>query len=232
MSNRKRRSSPFVLALRKLAVSGFVVISFAAYAIHERLIGANSADVTLPPDNTTGQTQLMSNTEPLVPTVVPAVPTSQQVEPTLQQVQQVQQAAPTDQPLGQAVQQSVPNSPLLLPTNTPFIPTATPIPPTATTRPQGQYADGVYTGPTVDAFYGLVQVQATVTGGRLSDVKFLQFPNDRRTSQQINSIAMPYLIREAVQAQSAYINIISGATLTSQAFAQSLYNALNQAKNS
>ena len=47
----------------------------------------------------------------------------------------------------------------------------------------------------------------------------------------INSQAMPWLKQEAIQAQSAYINIISGATLTSQGFAQSLYVALQQAAN-
>lgn len=95
----------------------------------------------------------------------------------------------------------------------------------------GKYKDGVYTGPSVNAYYGLVQVQATVQSGKLANVQFLAFPNDRRTSQQINGIVMPYLQQEALQAQSAHVNIISGATLTSEAFAQSLNGALNQAIN-
>jgi uncharacterized protein with FMN-binding domain len=75
----------------------------------------------------------------------------------------------------------------------------------------------------------LVQVQATVQNGKIADVQFLQYPSDRRTSQQINAFAMPYLQQEAIQAQSANVNIISGATLTSEGFAMSLQSALASA---
>jgi len=102
--------------------------------------------------------------------------------------------------------------------------------PTATSN-QGLYKDGVYTGPQVDAYYGLVEVQATVKNGKISDVQFLKYPNDRRTSVRINNIAMPWLQQEAIQAQSANVNIISGATFTSEGFAMSLNAALNSAKN-
>ncbi len=88
------------------------------------------------------------------------------------------------------------------------------------------YKDGTYTGQTVDVNYGLVQVQAQIQNGKIAQVSFLQYPNDRRTSQQINSIAMPYLQQEAVQAQSANVDIISGATLTSEGFQMSLQSAL------
>jgi len=97
--------------------------------------------------------------------------------------------------------------------------------------PSGKYRDGAYTGPTINAYYGLVQVQATVQNGRLTNVVFLQYPNDRRTSIQINNYAMPYLQQEAIQAQSANVNLISGATLTSQAFYYSLRSALQTAQN-
>jgi uncharacterized protein with FMN-binding domain len=112
------------------------------------------------------------------------------------------------------------------------IPTAVPIPPTATSASnQGVYKDGVYTGPQVDAYYGIVEVQATVQNGQITNVQFVKYPNDRRTSVRINNIAMPYLQQEALQAQSAHINIISGATFTSEGFAMSLNAALNSAKN-
>ncbi len=91
------------------------------------------------------------------------------------------------------------------------------------------YKDGTYTGQSIDVNYGLVEVQATVQNGKLSSVQFLQYPNDRRTSQQINSIAMPYLQQEAIQAQSANVDIISGATLTSEGFQMSLQSALTTA---
>lgn len=103
------------------------------------------------------------------------------------------------------------------------------IQPSAT--PRGAYKDGVYTGPQVDAYYGIVEVQATIQNGKIADVQFLQYPNDRRTSQRINSIAMPYLQQEALQAQSANVNIISGATFTSEGFVMSLNSALDTARN-
>jgi len=102
--------------------------------------------------------------------------------------------------------------------------------PTATSN-SGIYKDGVYTGPQVDAYYGIVEVQVTVQNGQIADVQFVKYPNDRRTSVRINNIAMPYLQREAIQAQSAHINIISGATFTSEGFAMSLDAALKTAHN-
>ena len=93
------------------------------------------------------------------------------------------------------------------------------------------YKNGTYTGPSVDAYYGMVQAQATVQNGKITDVQFLNYPHDRRTSQMINSQAMPWLQQEVIQAQSAQINLISGATLTSEAFASSLQSALNSASN-
>ena len=96
---------------------------------------------------------------------------------------------------------------------------------------QGQYRDGVYKGATEDAYYGLVQVQANVQNGAIASVKVLQYPNDRRTSRYINSQALPMLQQEAIQAQSAQVDFVSGATLTSGAYVKSLRNALAQAKS-
>ncbi len=93
------------------------------------------------------------------------------------------------------------------------------------------YKNGTFQGSPIDAYYGLVQVQVNIQGGSVKSVQFLQYPNDRRTSVQINSIAMPYLQQEAIQAQSANVNIISGATLTSEGFAMSLRSALQAARN-
>jgi len=96
---------------------------------------------------------------------------------------------------------------------------------------QGVYKDGTYTGPQVDAYYGIVEVQVNIQQGKIANVQFLQYPQDRRTSARINSVAVPYLQQEAVQAQSANVNIISGATLTSEGFIMSLDAALKSAKN-
>jgi uncharacterized protein with FMN-binding domain len=94
----------------------------------------------------------------------------------------------------------------------------------------GSYKDGMYAGSVQDAYYGNVQVQVTIKGGKITDVTFLQSPNDNRTSQYINSQAMPVLTREAIQTQSANISGVSGASATSPAFIASLTDALNQAK--
>jgi len=112
---------------------------------------------------------------------------------------------------------------------------------TGTTAPQpvvvgapavqtGLYADGTYTGPATDAFYGTVQVEATVSGGKLTSVVFLQHPDGPDTTHQINTQAMPLLIQEAITAQSARVDGVSGATQTSEAFIQSLSAALQKAK--
>lgn len=91
------------------------------------------------------------------------------------------------------------------------------------------YKDGTYTGSVADAFYGNIQVKAVISGGKITDVIFLQYPNDQPNSVAINQQAMPYLRQEAIRAQNANVDGVSGATDTSQAFVQSLTSALNQA---
>lgn len=117
--------------------------------------------------------------------------------------------------------------------STPPQPTTTtaPVQTPVITKPKGLYADGSYTGSVADAYYGLVQVRATISGGKLTDVQFLQYPNDRSTSREINSQAMPLLKQEAIAAQSARVDGVSGATDTSAAFVESLGVALGKAKN-
>ncbi len=94
----------------------------------------------------------------------------------------------------------------------------------------GSYKNGTYTGSVQDAFYGNIQVQAVISNGKITAVNFLQFPNDNPTSQYVNSQADPLLAQEAIQAQSANVDIVSGASASSQAFQASLADALSQAK--
>jgi uncharacterized protein with FMN-binding domain len=110
---------------------------------------------------------------------------------------------------------------------TPTVPTQTT---GSTKQTSGQYKDGVYTGDLADAFYGNVRVQVTISGAKLSDVEFIDYPNDRSNSIRINTRAMPLLKSEAIQAQSASVDIVSGATATSEAFIKTLQSALDQAK--
>ena len=94
-----------------------------------------------------------------------------------------------------------------------------------------EFRDGQYIGNVADAFYAYIQVKAIISGSKFVDVVFLQYPNERSTSVAINGQAMPYLKDEAIQAHSAQVDIISGATDTSQAFIQSMASALSQAQS-
>lgn len=104
-----------------------------------------------------------------------------------------------------------------------------PPPPAPAVANNSPYRDGTYTGVSADAYYGNVQVKVIIAGGRLTDVVFLDHPQDQQTSQYINSQAMPLLKQEAIQAQSAAVDGVSGATETSRGFKQSLASALAMA---
>jgi len=110
-------------------------------------------------------------------------------------------------------------------------PTPTPVPVPTPVKKTSLYADGTYTGSVADAYYGNIQVQATIQNGQITNVTFLQHPGDRGTSVYINGQADPILASEAISAQSANVNIVSGATDSSRAFIQSLGAALTKAKN-
>jgi uncharacterized protein with FMN-binding domain len=106
--------------------------------------------------------------------------------------------------------------------------TAAPTPSPSPT-PSGQYRDGHYSGEDVSMRYGDVEVQVVVSGGRITDVVALQLPSDRARSAYISQVAGPMLHDEVLQAQSAQIDSLSGATYTSDAYAQSVQAALDQA---
>ncbi len=91
------------------------------------------------------------------------------------------------------------------------------------------FSDGTYLGPVVDAYYGVVQVEAVIKHGRIDTIDVPRWPADRNTSVIINEQALPKLRDEAISAQSADVDIISGATLLSKAFIQSLGVALKKA---
>ncbi len=81
-------------------------------------------------------------------------------------------------------------------------------------------------GAVVSTRYGDVEVAVTLTGGRLTDVTPVLLPTDRPRSAEISQQAEPLLRQESLQAQSGKIDVISGATYTSEAWAQSLSAAL------
>ncbi|WP_102226343.1 FMN-binding protein [Acidimangrovimonas sediminis] len=91
------------------------------------------------------------------------------------------------------------------------------------------YRDGNYTGGTYSAYYGQVQVRAVVNKGQLVKVDILRYPSDRYTSRRIAERSLPVLEREAIAAQGSHVSFVSGASLTSRAFTESLHSALVQA---
>jgi uncharacterized protein with FMN-binding domain len=95
--------------------------------------------------------------------------------------------------------------------------------------PAAGYADGTVTGSTVQTRYGPVQVQVTIEGGVIVDVSALQLPSEDGHSASISDRAEPILREAALAAQSAEIDVLSGATYTSQAYARSLQSALDLA---
>ncbi|MCE4027616.1 FMN-binding protein [Microbacterium sp. Au-Mic1] len=90
--------------------------------------------------------------------------------------------------------------------------------------------DGTFTGQAADTRYGAVQVAITVSGGQITDVSVPQYPNTERRDEEINAQAIPILVSETKSAQSAQIDMVSGATFTSDGYTQSLQSAIDQAK--
>ncbi|WP_433449172.1 FMN-binding protein [Streptomyces sp. CA-142005] len=93
----------------------------------------------------------------------------------------------------------------------------------------GSKVSKTVTGDTVQTRWGPVQVRVTIKSGKLTEVTAVQYPQDNPRDQEINSYALPQLRREALAAQSADIDMVSGATYTSTGYKQSLQSALDSA---
>ncbi|HKT56310.1 MAG TPA: FMN-binding protein [Microbacterium sp.] len=102
--------------------------------------------------------------------------------------------------------------------------------PKPTAKPKSGLKDGTYTGQAVDTQYGPVEVQITVSGGKITSASAPQYPQGSPRDQEINAQAIPMLVAETTQASSSNIDMISGATYTSEGYIQSLQSALDQAK--
>ena len=87
----------------------------------------------------------------------------------------------------------------------------------------------VIDGSVISTRFGPVQVQLTLQGTRILNVQALQLPSSHPRSQRISDEAGPMLRTEVLQAQSARINLISGASYTSQGYAESAQSALDRA---
>ncbi len=111
-------------------------------------------------------------------------------------------------------------------------PVATGTPGSATpVSSNSKYKDGTYTGLVGSASqYGNIQVKVIITGGKITDIQYLQFPTGGGHTAEITALAQPALKQEAIAAQSANIDVVSGATQDTEGFIQSLQSALDQAK--
>ncbi len=88
---------------------------------------------------------------------------------------------------------------------------------------------GTFTGSDFPNRFGDVHVKIVVSNGHVTDVQAVQLPVDRARSAYISQVSGPILRSEVIQAQSAHIDIVSGATYTSESYAQSAESALQQA---
>jgi uncharacterized protein with FMN-binding domain len=87
----------------------------------------------------------------------------------------------------------------------------------------------VVTGDAADTRYGPVQLRVTFSGKKISKIDVLQYPTESGRDQEINSVALPILNQEAITAQSAQIDVVSGATYTTDGYTQSLQSAIDKA---
>ncbi|NIH84408.1 FMN-binding protein [Amycolatopsis granulosa] len=104
-------------------------------------------------------------------------------------------------------------------------PVPTPAPGTGTPAAGGS----TVTGPVAPTRWGPVQVQLTVQNGKISNVQVVQYPNGNSRDREINDYALPVLVQDTLNAQSADIDMVSGATVTSEGYLQSLQGALDKA---
>lgn len=100
---------------------------------------------------------------------------------------------------------------------------------TTSSQPVGSSSAGTVTGPSVDTRWGPVQVKVTMDGGKITAVTVPVYPDGNRKDQEINDRALPILVQETLDAQSADIDTVSGATVTSEGYLESLQAALDQA---
>ena len=236
LSVRRLKLSKVPLVKKALFSLAFVAASgvYVAAANHVLPLGDNDGAVAVkqtaapidvsPIASAASATPLLASSQPasselapIIAEVAPA-PTRPPAPPALVSHTPVAQAAPSPMP------------PLPRPRPTPSdaaIQQATSTDVAASTG--SGYRDGTYTGSSENAYYGRVQVQVTVANHQVAGIKVLSYPSDRRTSRYINSQALPLLQQEVIAANSANVDTISGATLTSEAYIRSLGTALRQA---
>jgi hypothetical protein len=103
---------------------------------------------------------------------------------------------------------------------------------TGGSAPSGTAGSGqavTVTGDSADTRWGPVQVRLTVASRRITKVGLVDYPQNNRRDEEINARALPILVQETLKAQSAQIDMVSGATVTSEGYVESLQSALDKA---
>ena len=206
--------------LKKILVSFFVILGFVFYVIYQQNGNGQQNFVVNPPTTNSPVTQSSSD---LASSTTESQSSS---NPPLTLSGSDDESGNDDESYSTQTSQSSANQTTAAAETTTDTSTST----ATTTVASALYKDGQYDGRIADAYYGNVQVRAIIQGGKLTDVQFLSYPNDRNQSIEINSYALPILKSEAIKVQSAQVNIVSGATNTSNALINSLSSALSQAK--
>jgi uncharacterized protein with FMN-binding domain len=194
---------------------------------------------TLPNSNTSTQTPVVSQSTSA--TVAPAATTKPSAKPT-------KSSTPTNTPSNttsvpatasatptQSAAPTVVSTPTVTPTPTK---TATPAPThtatavpaptkTATPTPTVKSVSGTFTGPVVNVNYGNVQVEITVSNGKITDARALQAPSGR--NDRYTNYALPLLKQQTLAAQSTNIQGASGASYTTYGWRKSLQGAMAKA---
>ena len=123
--------------------------------------------------------------------------------------------------------------PQVVPTSQPSSPASSPVPSGSKSASSSASATSsgpkTYTGVSAPTRWGDVQVTITVTDGKITDVAVPVYPSDNHKDQEINAYALPVLRQETLEAQSADIDTVSGATVTSDGYIESLQAALDAA---
>ena len=131
---------------------------------------------------------------------------------------------------GKTLGGSTSTTPATTPTQAATTPAATPTQAATTpATPEKAKPSGTFTGAVSQTQFGPVQVQITVSNGKITAAKALQYPNNDFRSQSISQQAIPYLVQETIQANSANIQGVGGASYTSQGWYDSLVSALAKA---
>ncbi|HEY6793816.1 MAG TPA: FMN-binding protein [Kineosporiaceae bacterium] len=90
-------------------------------------------------------------------------------------------------------------------------------------------SSGTFTGDEVATRWGPVQVRVVIRSGKITQAQAVEYPTGNHRDQQINSWAIPQLEDATVRANSAQIDSVGGATVTSQGYIASLQSALDKA---